>query len=328
MKYIELFKNGFDSTITEKIDPENWPYVGYSPIDGFAFSITPNEDGTMYTIYRVVNKDISNCTYNMVDLGLPSGLKWADRNVGAASPEDYGSYFQWGDTNAYTFDGVGEVTAVKLAEILNPTLSPMLGEEITVDNVGVILEQLGITDTDLTTTPIGTLTFSLDKLFNWDSYFDTTDGGSTFNKYNNNGGLTVLESIDDAATVYMGSQYRMPTRDEILELINNTTLYFIDIYNNEYNKEQAKNGAVETGKLKGIKFIGLNNNSIFIPATGSCTNYFVDRVGENCELWSSGLHYNCSSAIGVNFTSDVEYTENNIIITNRYYGRSVRGVQT
>lgn len=33
-----------------------------------------------------------------VDLGLPSGTLWADRNVGAASPEDYGDYFAWGET--------------------------------------------------------------------------------------------------------------------------------------------------------------------------------------------------------------------------------------
>ena len=33
-----------------------------------------------------------------VDLGLPSGLKWATCNVGASSPEDYGGYFAWGET--------------------------------------------------------------------------------------------------------------------------------------------------------------------------------------------------------------------------------------
>lgn len=33
-----------------------------------------------------------------VDLGLPSGLLWASRNVGATSPEDYGDYFAWGET--------------------------------------------------------------------------------------------------------------------------------------------------------------------------------------------------------------------------------------
>ena len=34
-----------------------------------------------------------------VDLGLPSGLLWCDRNIGASSPEDYGYRFAWGETN-------------------------------------------------------------------------------------------------------------------------------------------------------------------------------------------------------------------------------------
>lgn len=32
-----------------------------------------------------------------VDLGLPSGTKWANINVGATNPEDNGSYFSWGE---------------------------------------------------------------------------------------------------------------------------------------------------------------------------------------------------------------------------------------
>lgn len=32
-----------------------------------------------------------------VDLGLPSGLKWASCNVGAEKPEDYGNYYAWGE---------------------------------------------------------------------------------------------------------------------------------------------------------------------------------------------------------------------------------------
>ena len=34
-----------------------------------------------------------------VDLGLPSGLKWATCNVGASSPSDYGNYYAWGETS-------------------------------------------------------------------------------------------------------------------------------------------------------------------------------------------------------------------------------------
>ena len=33
-----------------------------------------------------------------VDLGLPSGILWAKYNVGATSPEEYGEYYAWGET--------------------------------------------------------------------------------------------------------------------------------------------------------------------------------------------------------------------------------------
>ena len=44
--------------------------------------------------------------YEYVDLGLPSGLKWATCNVGANKPEDYGLYFAWGETTGYTAEQV------------------------------------------------------------------------------------------------------------------------------------------------------------------------------------------------------------------------------
>ena len=44
--------------------------------------------------------------YEYVDLGLPSGLKWATCNVGASSPEEYGLYFAWGETTGYTAEQV------------------------------------------------------------------------------------------------------------------------------------------------------------------------------------------------------------------------------
>ena len=33
-----------------------------------------------------------------VDLGLPSGTIWAACNLGASSPEEYGNYYAWGET--------------------------------------------------------------------------------------------------------------------------------------------------------------------------------------------------------------------------------------
>ncbi len=58
-----------------------------------------------------------------VDLGLPSGLLWAECNVGAMVPEEYGDYFAWGETqpksdyswNTYrycTVDGEGNLSTL------------------------------------------------------------------------------------------------------------------------------------------------------------------------------------------------------------------------
>ncbi len=37
-------------------------------------------------------------SHEYVDLGLPSGILWATCNVGATSPEDYGDFYAWGET--------------------------------------------------------------------------------------------------------------------------------------------------------------------------------------------------------------------------------------
>jgi len=34
---------------------------------------------------------------HLIDLGLPSGTKWACCNVGASAPEQYGNYYAWGE---------------------------------------------------------------------------------------------------------------------------------------------------------------------------------------------------------------------------------------
>ena len=35
--------------------------------------------------------------YEFVDMGLPSGTKWATCNIGAMCPEDFGSFYAWGE---------------------------------------------------------------------------------------------------------------------------------------------------------------------------------------------------------------------------------------
>ena len=51
--------------------------------------------------------------YDYVDLGLPSQLKWAKCNIGATNEEESGLYFQWGDTQGYTAEQVGDGEGLK-----------------------------------------------------------------------------------------------------------------------------------------------------------------------------------------------------------------------
>lgn len=59
------------------------------------------EDKSFTTENNGANGGGGNGSYNghdYVDLGLPSGTLWATCNVGATTPEGYGDYFAWGET--------------------------------------------------------------------------------------------------------------------------------------------------------------------------------------------------------------------------------------
>ena len=61
-----------------------------------------NEVGTAYgeeKCFTTLPIEGTTNGHSWVDLGLPSGLKWATYNVGATSPEEYGDYFAWGETS-------------------------------------------------------------------------------------------------------------------------------------------------------------------------------------------------------------------------------------
>ena len=76
--------------LIETIDSSSLPIVEY---DRLILNSTTND-----VLVR------GGVTYEYVDLGLPSGLKWAKCNVGATSETDYGDFFMWGSTKANTPD--------------------------------------------------------------------------------------------------------------------------------------------------------------------------------------------------------------------------------
>ena len=90
-------------------------YYGYSIRPVFAVDRpdeTVVETDTLNKELAVITPDYNGHDY--VDLGLPSGIKWATCNVGASSPEEAGDYFAWGETNTKSsYDESNSLTAYK-----------------------------------------------------------------------------------------------------------------------------------------------------------------------------------------------------------------------
>lgn len=68
--------------------------------------------GDIYTygdVRSFSTKEVYSCPDNhhphAIDLGLPSGTKWACCNVGATAPEDYGGYYAWGEIETKDYYG-------------------------------------------------------------------------------------------------------------------------------------------------------------------------------------------------------------------------------
>ena len=94
------------------------------------------------------------------------------------------------------------------------------------------------------------------ETYSWATYkwCDGTDANIT--KYNTADGKTILEPADDAAQVHWGGNWRMPTKEELQELI-----------------DSCQWERVTLNSVIGNKITGPNGNSIFIPAAGSYNSF-------------------------------------------------------
>lgn len=221
-------------TLTQLYENTTYYYASYTSFNG----VCVYSDVKSFT-----TKELEIPRSDAVDLGLPSGLKWAAFNVGASSPEEYGDYFAWGETkpkSSYDED--------------NSTTYGLPHSD---------LESSGIVDSD------GNLTASY-----------------------------------DAATVNWGSSWRMPTEDEMRELLRNCS------------KE-----SIGYRGVMGFLFTGPNGNSIFLP----CYYYYrPNDDGTKTNYWSASLKENSDIYSGIfGLTS-----RRNIVIGNgsRYYGYLIRPV--
>ena len=118
-------------------------------------------------------------TPEAVDLGLPSGLKWASFNLGASKPEEYGDYYAWGETEPY-YSSQDPLTWKDGKTGYNwASYKWCMGSENTITK------------------------YCQDPSYGYNGFTDTK---------------TVLDPEDDAASVNLGGKWRMPTDTEWTEL--------------------------------------------------------------------------------------------------------------
>lgn len=183
-----------------------------------------------------------------IDLGLPSGLKWASFNMGASKPEEFGDYFAWGETEPYYF-----------------SLNPKRWKEGKKD---------GYSWASYTwCNGVGT---QLTK-YCLSSGADYWDGeGDPDNK-------TVLDPEDDAARVVIGDGWRIPSSIEMQELINQCTWEWTMLNNVLGYKVTGPNGNnvffPAAGLMNGGGLIDVYSgyywSSDLAPGTGSAYAWYI-----------------------------------------------------
>lgn len=138
-------------------------------------------------------------------------------------------------------------------------------------------------------------------------YHKGTGMNVTWTKYNDEDGKTVLEPEDDAACFILGDKWRMPTKDEILELKDDCTWTWTTV--NEVE------GYLVSGKKPGY-----TDKSIFIPMVGY-------REGNG--LINNGVGYYWSSTSVAAFASSCLVLSRNEVKTDftlRQYALPIRPV--
>ena len=128
-----------------------------------------------------------------------NGPYWAECNVGASKPEDYGYYFWWGDTVGYTCSG---------------------GTWINYES-GNGGYSSGVTWVSSKGVQMSSSPFSSSSCPTWDKDHAALISAGYIDSTGN------LVAAHDAAMAHLGSPWRMPTRAEINALISNCTTTWI-----------------------------------------------------------------------------------------------------
>ena len=202
-----------------------------------------------------VSVSSASSSFEYVDLGL--SVKWATFNVGANAPEEYGDYFAWGATEPYYQSGYAR--EYRLSHWKTGKTEGYCWNNAPYQTVKFELPQA----TDHLSTK-------------WSKYLGSTT--STYkdeNATDENALKTVLDLSDDAAHVCWGEGWRMPTSEEIEEIVSGCSWTWTTINGVSGYKVQSEQS-------------GFTDNWIFLPAAGWLTeNSLGAEIGLSGFYWSS-----------------------------------------
>lgn len=107
---MSISTSGDQTTITLKSGTQATVLNAHQDISGKANTsdLTAHTTNTSVHVTQSLLDRISRLEANGHDYVEIGGLKWATVNIGANSITDYGFKFQWGDTQGYTHDQVGD----------------------------------------------------------------------------------------------------------------------------------------------------------------------------------------------------------------------------
>ncbi|WQJ53258.1 MAG: hypothetical protein [Wendovervirus sonii] len=261
-----------------------------------------NLDKPQLALVKDVNKIYSlsetkpGPSIEMVDLELPSGIKWASCNIGATcgdTPESwYGNYYAWGETETKT-NYIGTPEGAYKWGLIDYDSDPA---QISLTKYNAVPEY-GTVDNKTT--------------------LETSDDVAT--KLYGSGFRMPTAGINPDTEEYTGDY------GELLNPANTTIDYYFERPEDYEGDIDYKGNYSNVPGLYGILIkSNRNGNSIFIPAAGGFVGSESYYQGENGGVWSASLYSdNPDIAFNLYFRSEEVGVDSGV----RFFGIPVRPIQ-
>ena len=204
----------------------------------------------------VKRNKIDSSSYNKIDLGLRTDdgkiIYFADRNLGANSPEEVGNYYQWGTT---------EGAPVRYNYITDPINTPYLQWGLNYKHYNYIYSS---------------------------SFWNTNATEWEMTKYNEDAEL-VLENKDDAAHIKLGGKWQIPGYDALDPLMN-SDLFDYEYVNSNADTGEF-DGVRVISKIPGFEGNSIYLPSTGFVDASSRYGDTVDDIKNIGLYWSKTIYY-------------------------------------